>query len=71
VDARKQAMAALATMMGSLVLARVAGNGEFSDEILAAGRAAVLERAAVPKSVVKTGPARKKDTRTKGIKSQS
>ena len=40
--ARKQAMAALATMMGTLVLARVAGNGEFSDEILGAGRDAVL-----------------------------
>jgi len=30
--ARKQALAALATMMGTVVLARVAGNGEFSDE---------------------------------------
>ena len=44
--ARKQAMAAIATMMGTLVLARVAGNGDFSDEILGAGRAAVLDRAA-------------------------
>jgi TetR/AcrR family transcriptional repressor of nem operon len=43
--ARKQAMAAIATMMGTLVLARVAGNGEFSDEILGAGRDAVLDRA--------------------------
>jgi TetR/AcrR family transcriptional repressor of nem operon len=42
---RKQAMAAVATMMGTLVLARIAGNGDFSDEILAAGRAAVLDRA--------------------------
>jgi TetR/AcrR family transcriptional repressor of nem operon len=40
--ARKQAMAALATMVGSLVMARVAGNGEFSDEILKAGRDGVL-----------------------------
>jgi TetR/AcrR family transcriptional regulator, transcriptional repressor for nem operon len=40
--ARKQAAAALATMMGTLVLARVAGSGEFSEEILAAGREAVL-----------------------------
>jgi TetR/AcrR family transcriptional regulator, transcriptional repressor for nem operon len=47
--ARKQAVAALATMMGTLVLARVAGNGEFSDEILGAGRDAVLDRAASPK----------------------
>ena len=44
--ARKQAMAAVATMMGTLVMARVAGSGEFSDEILGAGREAVLDRAA-------------------------
>ena len=43
--ARKQAISAIATMMGTLVLARVAGSGEFSDEILAAGRDAVLDRA--------------------------
>jgi TetR/AcrR family transcriptional repressor of nem operon len=46
--ARKQAVAALATMMGTLVLSRIAGGGEFSDEILAAGREAVLGRAAKP-----------------------
>jgi TetR/AcrR family transcriptional repressor of nem operon len=46
--ARKQAIAALATMMGTLVLSRVAGSGEFSDEILSAGREAVLGRAAKP-----------------------
>jgi TetR/AcrR family transcriptional repressor of nem operon len=51
--ARKQAMAALATMMGTLVLARVGGTGEFSDEILAAGREAVLGRAAPSKVVAK------------------
>jgi TetR/AcrR family transcriptional repressor of nem operon len=48
--ARKQAMASLATMMGTLVLARVAGSGEFSDDILGAGREAVLDRAAAAKS---------------------
>ena len=42
--ARKEAMAALATMMGSLVMARVAGNSELSDEILKSGRDAVLGR---------------------------
>jgi len=52
--ARKQAMAVLATMMGTLVLARVAGSGEFSDEILAAGRDAVLPKAAAKKK--KTAP---------------
>jgi TetR/AcrR family transcriptional repressor of nem operon len=54
--ARKQATAAIATMMGTLVMARVAGNGEFSDEILGAGRDAVLDRATPPK------PAAKKST---------
>ena len=47
--AHKQAMATLATMMGTLVLARVAGSGELSDDILGAGREAVLERAATAK----------------------
>ena len=51
-SARKQAMAALATMMGTLVLSRIAGNGEFSDEILAAGREAVVGRAAAAKKPV-------------------
>ena len=46
--ARKQAMAALATMMGTLVLARIAGSGDFSEEILAAGRDAVLDRPRSP-----------------------
>ena len=57
--ARKQAMAAIATMMGTLVMARVAGNGEFSDEILNSGREAVLGRAA-PATRVRKKPARKK-----------
>ena len=47
--ARKQAMATLATMMGTLVLSRIAGSGEFSDEILGAGREAVVARAAAKK----------------------
>jgi TetR/AcrR family transcriptional repressor of nem operon len=51
--ARKQAVAALATMMGTLVLSRIAGNGEFSDEILSAGREAVLGRAAAAKPAAK------------------
>jgi TetR/AcrR family transcriptional regulator, transcriptional repressor for nem operon len=57
--ARKQAMAALATMMGTLVLARVAGNGEFSDEILGAGRDAVLDRATPAKPAAKKSAPRK------------
>jgi TetR/AcrR family transcriptional repressor of nem operon len=51
--ARKQAMAAFSTMMGTLVLARIAGNGEVSDEILGAGREALLGRAAPPKPTAK------------------
>ncbi len=47
--ARQQAIAVLGTMMGTLVLARVAGSGDFSDEILAAGRDAVLNREAMAK----------------------
>jgi TetR/AcrR family transcriptional regulator, transcriptional repressor for nem operon len=51
--ARKQAIAALTTMMGTLVLSRIAGSGEFSDEILSAGREAVLGRAAAAKPMAK------------------
>jgi TetR/AcrR family transcriptional regulator, transcriptional repressor for nem operon len=57
--ARQQAMAALATMMGTLVLARVAGTGEFSDELLAAGREAVLDRATPVKQAAKKSAPRK------------
>jgi TetR/AcrR family transcriptional repressor of nem operon len=57
--ARKQAMAAIATMMGTLVLSRIAGTSEFSDEILGAGRDAVLGRATAPKPVAKKSAAGK------------
>lgn len=57
--ARKQAMAAVATMVGTLVLARIAGNGDFSEEILAAGRAAVLDRAPAPKRATRKSVAKK------------
>jgi TetR/AcrR family transcriptional regulator, transcriptional repressor for nem operon len=57
--ARKQAAAALATMMGTLVLARIAGSGDFSDEILTSGREAVLGRAAQAKPAAKKPAARK------------
>jgi TetR/AcrR family transcriptional repressor of nem operon len=57
--ARKQAMAAIATMMGTLVLARIAGSGEFSDEILSAGREAVLERGKSAKPGVRKSSAKK------------
>jgi TetR/AcrR family transcriptional repressor of nem operon len=57
--ARKQAMATIATMMGTLVLSRIAGNGEFSDEVLGAGREAVLGRAAKAKPIAKKSNSRK------------
>jgi TetR/AcrR family transcriptional repressor of nem operon len=57
--ARKQAMAAIATMMGTLVLSRIAGSGEFSDEILGAGRDAVLDRAKPTRRVMKKSTPRK------------
>src|SRR4051812_23830839 len=53
--ARKQAMATLATMIGTLVLSRIAGTGEFSDEILGAGREAVLGRGAAKPAGKKSG----------------
>jgi len=55
--ARRQAASALATMMGTLVLSRIAGTGEFSEDILAAGRDAVLARAGKP-AVRKPAPRR-------------
>jgi TetR/AcrR family transcriptional repressor of nem operon len=57
--ARKQAMATIATMMGTLVLSRIAGNSEFSAEILGAGRDAVLDRATPPKRVAKKASPKK------------
>jgi TetR/AcrR family transcriptional repressor of nem operon len=41
--ARRQAMATLSTMVGTLVLARIAGSGELSGEVLKAGRDKSLE----------------------------
>jgi TetR/AcrR family transcriptional regulator, transcriptional repressor for nem operon len=51
--ARKRAAAMVATMMGTLVMARVAGSSEFSDEILAAGKDAALACASGPKELPK------------------
>ena len=62
--ARKQAMATLATMMGTLVLSRIAGSGEFSDEILGAGRDAVLGRATSPARAAKPKAIAKKAKKT-------
>ena len=46
-------------MMGTLVLARIAGNGDFSDEILAAGRDAALDRPKPPKRAARKAAAKK------------
>jgi TetR/AcrR family transcriptional repressor of nem operon len=56
--ARKQAMGMMATMMGALVMSRVAGNGELSDEILAAGREAAMARAEAAKPAAKKARAK-------------
>lgn len=40
--ARKQAIATLATMAGTMLLARIAGSSELSDEVLKAGRDSAL-----------------------------
>ena len=61
--ARKQAIAALATMVGSLVMARVAGSGEFSDEILKAGRDGVLGQT---KSLATRKPAKRAGASAQG-----
>jgi TetR/AcrR family transcriptional repressor of nem operon len=51
--ARAQAMASLATMVGTMILARAGGGGDLSDDILAAGRSALLDRPAPVKSTAK------------------
>ena len=43
--ARKQAIATLATMAGTMLLARIAGASELSDEVLKAGKDSALEGA--------------------------
>lgn len=62
--ARREAIAVVSTMMGAMILARTAGTGEFSDEILSAGRYAALKaedaakpraRKQKPKTEAKTG----------------
>jgi TetR/AcrR family transcriptional regulator, transcriptional repressor for nem operon len=54
--ARQQAIAALSTMVGALVLSRVAGSGDFSGEILETGRAAALERTGKPTAKTRAKP---------------
>jgi TetR/AcrR family transcriptional repressor of nem operon len=58
-QARRKAMSTIATMMGTLVLARIAGNGEFSDEILGAGRDALVDRTEPPKRAARKSAGKK------------
>lgn len=61
--ARREAIAVLATMMGALLLSRMAGAGEFSEEILSAGRHAAL-RAEPPVKPRARKPAAKRASST-------
>jgi len=64
--ARRRASAMLATLMGAMVMARVAGNGEVSEEFLAAGREAALAAAMGPKPVgasTSRAPAKKRSAK--------
>jgi TetR/AcrR family transcriptional regulator, transcriptional repressor for nem operon len=54
--ARKRAEAMLATLIGTVVMARITGNGEFSDDILGAGREAALAAASGGKEPLKAAP---------------
>lgn len=56
--ARKQAMATLATLMGTILMARIAGSGETSDELLKVGRDAALAHAK-PQSAIRRATAKK------------
>lgn len=46
--ARQKALGVLSTLIGALLLARISGTGEQSDEILAAGREAALAKSHKP-----------------------
>jgi len=66
-EARQKAIGTIATLMGSVVLARVAGNGAFSQEVLDAGRAMALGKKALGKPV-KTTPRKKAAARSRSAK---
>lgn len=58
-EAKRDALATMSTLVGSLLLARIAGNGALSEEILQAGRDAVLRsRPAARKKSRKAVPTR-------------
>jgi TetR/AcrR family transcriptional regulator, transcriptional repressor for nem operon len=63
VAARREAISTIATLMGTMVLARVAGNGAFSQEILDAGRSAALRDTCETEVVGKPAPRKRVGTR--------
>ena len=54
--ARKQAIATLASMAGTMLLARIAGTSDLSDEVLKAGKDGVLEAGRREKAAKKAKP---------------
>jgi TetR/AcrR family transcriptional regulator, transcriptional repressor for nem operon len=62
-QARQMATAALATMMGSIALARAVGDKELSDDILGAGRQALSGQSARRKALVASDVRRTNKTR--------
>lgn len=64
-QARQIATAALATMMGSIALARAVGDKKLSDEILGAGRGALRGQSAIRKAAVASDPATEQNKENK------
>lgn len=63
--ARNQAMAVLATLLGTILMARIAGSDALSEDILKAGRAAVIDHARSPRAVRKKPAAKKTAARAR------
>lgn len=60
--ARREAIGVISTMIGAMILARATGTGEFSDEILSAGRRAALRCENAPKPRTKKPKAAKTES---------
>jgi TetR/AcrR family transcriptional repressor of nem operon len=54
-------------MMGTLVLSRIAGSGELSEEVLQAGKEAALARAAALKPATPKPTARRARAKVNGV----
>ncbi|CCE03171.1 putative transcriptional regulator, TetR family [Bradyrhizobium sp. STM 3809] len=66
--ARKRASAMLATLMGTVVMARITGSGELSDEILSSGREVALAVAMGGSAAKAPAPAKKPVKKTAAAK---